>query len=191
MIRHHLLTSKPFQALDDIERIKTRLMDPHPPCVLISSPSSMTLSLLSTMLERFVIETAISVEEAQTKIRDMPTRPVDFIIVDEQSETKVELLASFIKAQELPAVKDTKIIHMYTPTTDSFGRAMVSASDPIVIKLTKPPRMARLMHTLASLKNIPHEMRASGATDVSRAMDDLAAAQRTLFGNVLIAEGKP
>jgi len=57
--------------------------------------------------------------------------------------------------------------------------------------MTKPPREARLLQTLAGLKNLPNYISSNPTSDVAKAMEDLAAAHRTLFGNVLIAEDNP
>jgi len=57
--------------------------------------------------------------------------------------------------------------------------------------MTKPPRLARLLQTLADLKNLPHPMISYQPSEIVKAIEDLANAQRTLYGNVLIAEDNP
>jgi len=56
------------------------------------------------------------------------------------------------------------------------------------VKMTKPPRKARLLQTLAGLKDLPNAMPSTKASEIVKAIDDLTAVKRTLFGNVLVAE---
>lgn len=115
---------------------------------------------------------------------------LDFIILDDQSETHVDSLVRYLHSLQSPVFQETKVVHLYTPTTSRTGHAVFgNSSTPGVVKMTKPPRKARLLQTLAGLKNLPNTISSSQATDVAKAMENLAAAQRTLYGNVLVAEG--
>lgn len=177
------------QAMADIERLTLQLSQPQSMRVLLSSQSPATLSLLSNMLNGFHVETVTSVTEARAVLQDVPAKIFDVIVIDEQSEDLISDIAMFIKSSPTLSLNHTMIVHLYTPTTNSFGRTIDSTLGLSIIKLTKPPRTARLLNTLASIRNLPTIKGPGATTDVSKAMDDLAAAQRTLYGNVLIAEG--
>jgi hypothetical protein len=171
--------------------MKASLMKPHPLTFLICSPSTVTLALLTTMLDGFIVTSVSSVQDAEAHLEAIdPLTQLDFVILDDQSETHVDNLARFLHNLESSSLRDTQIIHLYTPTTNSLsGLAMFKAKHCGVLKMTKPPRKARLLQTLAGLKNLPNALYSNHATDVTKAMEDLAAAQRTLYGNVLVAEG--
>lgn len=167
-------------------------MTPQPLSIVVCSPSDATLALISTMLSGFYITSVSSIQDAEAHLRNRRPlhSPLDFLILDDQSETHAEELASFLHSLRSTTFQDTQIIHLYTPTTDSLsGHAIFNSTTPGVVKMTKPPRKARLLQTLAGLKDLPNAVTTSRATDVTRAMEDLAAAQRTLYGNVLVAEG--
>lgn len=145
------------------------------------------------MLSGFRVTPVSSIQDAEQYLQGVgPSYPsLDFFILDDQSETHADDLAQLLHSSQLTALKDTQIIHLYTPTTDSLsGHAVFSSSTPGVVKMTKPPRLARLLQTLAGLKNLPNELSTSQTSEVAKAVEDLAAAQRTLYGNVLIAEGQ-
>jgi CheY-like chemotaxis protein len=111
------------------------------------------------------------------------------VILDDQSETRADELARSLHSLNTRPFKDTKIIHLYTPTTSGSGHAMFANSTiPGVAKMTKPPRLARMLQTLADLSGLPHPLVSHQPSEVTKAVEDLANAQRTLYGNVLIAE---
>lgn len=146
------------------------------------------------MFSGFIVTLVASVQDAQVHLQACsrsPT-PLDFIILDDQSESHVDDLVRFLYSLHSPALKETKLIHLYTPTTSRAGQTVFghSGSTPGVVKMTKPPRKARVLQTLAGLKDLPNTITTTQPTDIKRAMEDLAAAQRTLYGNVLIAEGQ-
>jgi hypothetical protein len=66
---------------------------------------------------------------------------------------------------------------------------LANSTIPGVAKMTKPPRLARLLQMLADLNNLPHPLVSHQPSEITKAIEDLAKAQRTLYGNVLIAEG--
>ena len=144
------------------------------------------------MLSGFEVTQFSSLANAQNYISNAGVSfPVlDFFILDDQLEARADELAQFLHSLGFSALKATQIIHLYTPTTDNLsGHTVFSSNTPGVVKMTKPPRKARLLQTLASLKNLPNTLITTQTTDVAKAMEDLAAAQRTLYGNVLVAEG--
>jgi len=178
----------------EVEQLKAGLMIPRPPRLLVCSTSDATLAFLSAMFVGFYVTPVSSIQEAKAKLeaqRSAPT-PLDFFILDDQSEKHVEDLLRFIHTPESFALRETKLIHLYTPTTSRTGHAVFGTSTtPGVVKMTKPPRKARVLQTLAELKDLPNTTTRTPMTMVSKAVEDLAAAQRTLFGNVLIAEDNP
>lgn len=172
--------------------MRSALAAPRPLQILIASGSEATLALLKTMLQGFYVKAVSSAQEARHYLQTIPGDgpPLDFVILDDQSETHGDELARLLHATSIPTFKETKVINLYTPTTSSSGQAVFSNSKiPGVMKMTKPPRMARLLQTLANLKNLPHLVVPHHTSEVTKAMEDIDNAQRTLFGNVLIAEG--
>jgi hypothetical protein len=144
------------------------------------------------MLTGFSVISVSTMENIHKHLRSYSNHnPVlDFVILDDQSETRVDDLARSLHSLRTMPFKNTKIIHLYTPTTSSSGHAIFANSTiPGVAKMTKPPRLARLLQTLADLNNLPHPMVSHQTSEVRKAIEDLANAQRTLYGNVLIAEG--
>ncbi|KAJ3807998.1 dual-domain HisK/Mak2 protein kinase [Lentinula aff. lateritia] len=179
--------------LFDIENLRSGLTKPRPPHIVVCSASPVTLTLFGHILSGFSVVLASSIADAEIYLRNLGDRnpPVDFVIMDHQSEMQAEELAKFIDSLHYSTLKETKVIHLYTPTTSLSGRSVFGSNSPGVVKMTKPPRKARLLQTLAGLKNLPNAMPIAPSSDVIRAMDNIAAAQRTLFGNVLIAEDNP
>ncbi|KAI0296719.1 hypothetical protein BC826DRAFT_968026 [Russula brevipes] len=56
--------------------------------------------------------------------------------------------------------------------------------------MTKPARKARLLQALAKLRELPPETYADLRSAVTSIVEEPPESQRTLFGNVLIAEGE-
>lgn len=167
-------------------------MQPRPLRIIVASPSDATRSLLSNMLINFSVTVASSIEEIEARLvdEDFIQNQLDFIIVDHQSESRVDELSHFLLSLRSSSTEDTRIIHLYTPTaatiaqTPSWGQPQAG-----LVRMTKPPRCIRLLQTLAELKGVSSDLPIVHNSDVSKALDNLAIAQRTLFGNVLIAEG--
>jgi len=182
------------KSCEEIERMRFSLMNPAPIHALVCSPSDSTLALLKTMLRGFVVTSTSSIQETLDSLGHYSTTDsgLDFVILDDQSESHADNLARFISSLAVQAFQETKVIHLYTPTTSDSGQAVFANSTISgVVKMTKPPREARLLQRLAGLKNLPNCISSNQTSDVAKAMEDLAAVQRTLFGNVLIAEDNP
>jgi hypothetical protein len=142
------------------------------------------------MLEGFDVDLVSSVKDAKAYLNTYPAskRALDFIILDEQSETHTEDLVRYLQSFRSGPTQATKVLHLYTPTTSRPGYPVFGNSGTSgLVKLTKPPRKVRLLQTLASLKDLPISF--TQPTSISQATEDLAAVQQSLFGNVLIAEG--
>lgn len=177
------------KSAQDIQKLKSALA---PLQILVSSASEATLALLNTMLEGFNVDLVSSVEDAKAYLNTYPAskRALDFIILDEQSETHTEDLVRYLQSFRSGPTQGTKVLHIYTPTTSRPGYPVFGNSGTSgVVKLTKPPRKVRLLQTLASLKDLPISF--TQPTSISQATEDLAAVQQSLFGNVLIAEDNP
>ncbi|KAF5392631.1 hypothetical protein D9757_002167 [Collybiopsis confluens] len=184
---------KVFNSEESQKNLTSRLTRPRRPYVVVCSGSRVTLTLFGHILPGFSVVLISTVDDTQTYLRNLGTDnvPVDFVILDDQSESRAEELANLIHSLHYTTFQETKVIHLYTPTTSLAGHSVFGNNSPGVVKMTKPPRKARLLQTLAGLKNLPNTLSAAPSSDVDQAMDDLAAAQRTLFGNVLIAEDNP
>jgi len=143
------------------------------------------------MLDGFQVAIMSSLQDVQAHLEDTDwSPPLDFIILDDQSEVHIDDLVRLTYSVASGALRDTKIIHLYTPTTNSLSGFAASKSNLHgVCKMTKPPRKARLLQTLAEQKNLPNRVQFNHASDVTKAKEALAAAQRTLYGRVLVAEG--
>lgn len=176
-----------WQANLELEELRASLVKPQPPRILLSSASEATLSFFKNIFQGFNIISANSVQESEAQIRNIDNfdfPPLDFVILDDQSETRVDEFVRLLHSIKSRTLQNTKVIHMYTPTTSQPGESIFSSNTPGVHKMTKPPRKARLYQILASLKE--------GGSPVQpnpKPVPELASAPRTLYGNVLVAEG--
>ena len=73
---------------------------------------------------------------------------MDFIIVDEQAEERVNELAQSIGSTRNNP-KHPKIIHLFTPTSENLSKQTAKGSIQAgVVRLTKPPRRLRLLYAV-------------------------------------------
>ncbi|KAJ7748524.1 hypothetical protein DFH07DRAFT_747280 [Mycena maculata] len=175
----------------DLERVRSVLMHPRPLEILVCSASIDTLEFLKTMFNGFHVIFVSTLADAETRLRAFGNShnvPLDFVILDDQSETHADEIATFLRSLGVSALQETKIIHMYTPTMNRSNHSIFSSNTPGVVKMTKPPRQARILQTLAGLKDLPNEMPPTQFSHITRAIESLTTAKRTLFGNVLVAE---
>ncbi|KAH6917111.1 dual-domain HisK/Mak2 protein kinase [Coprinopsis sp. MPI-PUGE-AT-0042] len=215
------------RAAEDIVRLRAALLQPRPLRIVVCSASDATRVFLSNLLTGFDVALLCSLPECQLSLQRLSATepPVDFVILDDQSETNANELARLIRtlgASSSP-LRETRVVHLYTPTTnrsmttgsmhDSFG-SIAPTSGPAttnvsttsvtpaalgLVKMTKPPRQARLLQFLAGLKDLlPSSISFNSGTrsetlaaQVAQEQEKAAAARRTLFGNVLIAEDNP
>lgn len=139
------------------------------------------------MFSGLLVTSVSSIDEAERVLQDPTSIPtLDFVILDSQSEHRADELARFLHGLVGHPFKDTKLIHLYTPTTDSLtGHTTLSSDTPGVIRMTKPPRRARLLHMLTIIKYPEMHL---VAAPVAPSKDETLL-HRSLYGNVLIAEG--
>ncbi|KAJ7071393.1 hypothetical protein C8F01DRAFT_1110373 [Mycena amicta] len=177
----------------DLETVRSVLMRPRPMEILVCSASEYTLAFLKTIFDGFRVTLVNALADAEARLRAYgeSRQPLDFVILDDQSETHADEMATFLRSLGVTSLHDqeTKIIHMYTPTMNRSSHSIFSSSTPGVVKMTKPPRKARILQTLAGLKDLPHTMpSANTLSRIGKAMEAIETARRTLFGNVLVAE---
>ncbi|KAJ7630475.1 hypothetical protein FB45DRAFT_915621 [Roridomyces roridus] len=174
----------------DLAKVRSVLMHPRPLEILVCSASIDTLGFLKTMFDGFHVTLVSTLADAETRLRAYGSShtPLDFVILDDQSETHADEIATFLRSLGVSALQETKIIHMYTPTMNRSSHSIFSSNTPGVVKMTKPPRQARILQTLAGLKDLPNAMPSTQFSHVTRAIESLTTAKRTLFGNVLVAE---
>jgi hypothetical protein len=176
-----------------IQRVRARLMEPRPPKILISSPSDAATALLCSMLDGFEVSAVSTMEELEASLRlaETSNMNLDCIILDHQAEAAADGIARLLESLHSPVLSDTKLIHLYTPVTDSISSNPVFGNNSSgIIRLTKPPRKARLLQALAKLRKLPLETYADLRSTTALSADEPPESQRTLFGNVLIAEGE-
>ncbi len=157
--------------------------------IAVCSGSSVTLALLQTFFTGFNVTLLPTLQDVEMHLRGFTNLqpPLDFIILDDQSDDNANDLARFLKSLHVNTLQDTKVIHLYTPITH-VSRPIFGTAMPGVVKMTKPPRQTRLLQLLANLKNVPSAM-ISPSAPPSPEKSANPPPQRTLYGNVLIAEG--
>jgi hypothetical protein len=179
------------QYTQEIETTVTALCSPRPLHILINSSSEATLSLLKTMLQKFFVRLVSSIEDMHHCLKTFNKfdPPLDFIIMDNQSVTSADELAQQLQTSGLPYFTETKVIHLFTPTSNPGQAVFANSSSAGVIRMTKPPRLARLLQTLGQSKNLSFTIDAHHISGMSKVVEE-PNPQRTLYGNVLIAEGE-
>ncbi|VDC01932.1 unnamed protein product [Peniophora sp. CBMAI 1063] len=175
-------------AAKKVEDIRTLLLRDRPPTVVVCSPSDATHALLTNMLRGFRV-TCLALTESLAQLvsrGSLPMTVIDFIIYDYQD---VSLL---VDALRTPPLRGAKVIHLCTPVSDkSTGRPLVRNDIENLVRLPKPARTTKLFETMAGLVKIsPDSYGAPAAGSSTRARDE-PAPERTLYGNVLIAEDNP
>lgn len=143
------------------------------------------------MLSGFFVSSVLNIDDARDYLRNATTvhPPLDFVLLDDQSETRADELARFLHSLPADSLKDTKLVHLYTPTTDSLTRHSTFHDNASgAIRITKPPRKACILQLLALLKN-PDQNQLPTVGLGAQVEEQKALEHRTLFGNILIAEG--
>jgi hypothetical protein len=166
-----------------MEKLRTSLQRSPPLRILICSPSKVTLAMLQTMLSGLDTFLVSSAEEAESYLAVLKApSSLDFMILDDQSDARAAQFSSYFASSKQPAFQNTRLIHLWTPTTSlsMYGSTILNT-----IKVTKPPRHLRLLQALAhpGIAQVP-------PSHITAHVDEIKA-QRTLSGHVLIAEGTP
>lgn len=171
------------QALTEMEQLRRSLQHTN---ILAYSTSNVTLALLKTFLSGFSVTLLSTRHDVEMHLRGFTNvhAALDFVILDDQSDDHASELAHFLRSLNVTPLQETKVIQIYTPITHISRPSIFGTAVPGVVKMTKPPRQTRLLQMLATLKNI-------SPIPSAVAPEKLAAPalQRTLYGNVLIAEG--
>ncbi|KAG8797615.1 hypothetical protein FRC16_008681 [Serendipita sp. 398] len=105
---------------DNLSVLRRKLGHPRPLRILVSSPSSTTLSLLTSILSGFDVMKVPTFEltVAELRISARDARLLDFLILDHFAHSQLEEVAKILDSS--PVFKDTKAIHLYTPTPPSI-----------------------------------------------------------------------
>lgn len=111
---------------------------------------------------------------------------LDFLILDDQFQTQIVDVIQILRWSNTPALRNTKIVHLYTPTAQSLSETAAIGGNLSVAKIIKPPRKARILQVLGELKGLAPSTPPSPAITTHAAAD---SPHRILFGNILVAEG--
>jgi hypothetical protein len=118
------------------------------------------------------------------------TDRVDFVILDTQSGNLADDLATVVEALGSPSLLNAKIVHIYTPTKGNSSGTSGRDGSQKVLRLTKPPRIFKMLKTLVQLRNPTPQVPAPvPERAVEKPIEDVNN-KRDLAGmKILIAEG--
>ncbi|KAL4069355.1 STKc type histidine kinase, partial [Scleroderma citrinum] len=162
------------------------LIQPLQSNVVICSASPATRALLRNILKGFDVTLLSDLDAVRTHLeRYRWGDRLDFLILDDQFQTQIVDVIQILRWSNTPSLRNTKVIHLYTPTTHSLSESAAIARNPNVAKIIKPPRRARILRVLAELKGITPSLPPSPVAATHTLVD---LPHRTLFGNILVAE---
>ncbi|KAI6159530.1 STKc type histidine kinase [Pisolithus thermaeus] len=174
------------KASSEVERLRSILTQPRPSKVVICSISSATRALLRSILKGFDVTLLSDLDAVRSHLEGYRRDDqLDFLILDDQFQTQVADVIQILRCPKIPALYHTKIVHLYTPTTQSLSESTAIGGNPNVAKIIKPARKLRILQVLAELKGVAFTTPPSPVVTMSPVVE---TPQRTLFGNVLIAE---
>lgn len=174
------------KASSEIEHLRSILTRPRPSKVVICSISSATRALLRSTLKGFDVTLLSDLDAVRCHLeRYRWEDQLDFLILDDQFQTQVADVMQILQCPTTPALYYTKVVHLYTPTTQSLSESAAIGGNPNVAKIIKPARKMRILQVLAELKGVAFSTPPSPVVTISPVVE---TPQRTLFGNVLIAE---
>lgn len=166
-----------------MDHLRDVLSQPSPSKVIVCSVSSATRALLRNILRGFDVTLLSDLNAVHSHLGHYHLDDhLDFLILDEQIVDFIQVLP-WTRA---PALRDTKIVHLYTPSSQSLSESVALGGDPTVFKIIKPPRKARILQVLAELKGLTPSIPSSPIASSTPAADPPV---RTLYGNILVAEG--
>lgn len=192
------VSDETIRARNEIEELRASILQfmSHPHAVLIS-PSDATLQWLSNILTGFDLTCLKSIEEVGPFIQSCVAglKRIDFVLLDDQSELSVQGVVKMLNPTHASSSNNVKTIHLFTPTSEFLSTYRTEESNQSgLLRMTKPVRTHRLLQTLANMKNIGSNTGTSASSVVPPMPKDVhdtkEAAKRTLYGNVLIAEGR-
>ncbi|KAI5991480.1 STKc type histidine kinase [Pisolithus albus] len=173
-------TADSRKASSEVAHLRSILTRPRPSKVVICSISSATRALALTVTLLSDLD-AVRRHLEQYRWEDQ----LDFLILDDQFQTQVADVIQILQCPTTPALYYTKIVHLYTPTTQSLSESAAIGGNPNVAKIIKPARKMRILQVLAELKGVAFSTPPSPVVTISPVVE---TPHRTLFGNVLIAE---
>lgn len=182
------LLAKSNQAIAELQQLRASLNKSRPLEMLVYSPSETTIRYLNTILTGSHVSSTTSTSVLREQIYAYATArlPIDFIFFDDQIESGVECL---IQELENIGFFETKVIHLHTPMIGQLGQPVFPLDKhQNIFRLTKPARKFRILQAVAELKNVPNKLSSLPAFGLPK-VEEAQVAQRTLYGNVLIAEG--
>ncbi|EED82903.1 hypothetical hybrid sensor histidine kinase [Postia placenta Mad-698-R] len=155
--------------------------------------SKLEASALKLEYSGFAMENMIA--DCMELLLPMAAKKLDlsYNIEPDVPPSRVDELTHVLHSLSNEVLKDTKVIHLFTPTTDNLAGTPMLRNDAVagIVRITKPPRQARLLHTLANLKNLPSQAPLAPLLSLSAIKEEEALARRSLYGNVLVAEDNP
>ncbi|KAI6045151.1 STKc type histidine kinase [Pisolithus marmoratus] len=179
-------TAESRKASSEIEHLRNVLNRPRPSKAVICAVSSATRALLRSILKGFDVTLLSDLDALHSHLgRYQWNDWLDFLILDDQGQTQVVEIIQILRWSNTPAFRHTKIVHLYTPTTQSLSESAAIGGNPNIAKIIKPSRKLRILQVLAELKGVVPSVPPSPVATTSPVID---MPQRTLFGNVLIAE---
>lgn len=179
-------TEESRKASSEINRLRSTLVGPLPSKVVICSASSATRDLMHNILKGFEVTLLPNLDAVHSHLeRYRLDDRLDFLILDDQFQTQIVDVIQILRWSNTPALRNTKIVHLYTPTAQSLSETAAIGGNLSVAKIIKPPRKARILQVLGELKGLAPSTPPSPAITTHAAAD---SPHRILFGNILVAE---
>ncbi|KAI6153278.1 STKc type histidine kinase [Pisolithus tinctorius] len=175
------------KASSEIEHLRNALTRLRPSKVVICAVSSATRALLRSILKGFDVTLLSDLDALHSHLGQYQKDDwLDFLILDDQGQTQVVDVIQILRWSNTPGLRQTKIIHLYTPTTQSLSESAAIEGNPNVAKIIKPARKMRILQVLAELRGVVAP--SAPLSPVVTTSPVAETPRRTLFGNVLIAE---
>lgn len=175
-----------MQASSEINRLRSTLTRPLPSKAVVCSASPATCALIRNILKGFDVTLFSDLDAVHAHIeRYRCDDRLDFMILDDQFQTQIVDVIQILRWSNTPALRNTKVIHFYTPTAQSLSESAAIGGNPNVAKIIKPPRKVRILQVLGELKGVA-PVPLSPVITTHTAAD---SPHRVLWGNILVAEG--
>lgn len=163
----HFPTSNSLKHGETLANLRQKLLEPHPLRILIASPSSVTLSLLSTLLSGFDVISVNSPGTTIAKLNELVSGNVtlDFLILDHFGQSQLQEVAVLLDIY--PAFSKTKAIHLYTPTPLSVPNAGGILKMPSVTHAASVTDGSSIDMALASATGFASTQRQNGSSSIT------------------------